>query len=499
LIFFPNCFGILSIVFDGFGGDDSNPRIVPFLPRRATVHLNGYREADTFEVEFDAKLFPFSPELLRSAAVELFMFQTDGLLVNALEAHKSNGQEVWNLSQFTTPDETGNNPNRVIAGLVDSADLHYGEDGRSFKVQGRDYTALLVGRDWPDGKRIPIGEDLAQTVQDLVDEAVGASVRNAPSGQITKTGKSTLFVRYIGSDQVETTANGQGATKRKEQVFKPPPKVGAHHSKTQKKGFPVHSGKNYWDVIYDLCVRHGKIAFVSGNTVVISDPHTLTQISADNALKVAYGRNLQNLEISRHMGKEAVPQIVAYTYDKATRKQIAVKWPDKPFPALKQTSQKGHGAAEITGIGTVKEQTLRIIPPQSITDPATLQAYCKAYYDNLARSEASIKFTTKFLKDLNSSNMLAVRPGDPVRVQFDPFRVEDMRNLDEFQRYNRMLELGYSDEVAELVATEFDKLNRFQAPYYVKDVSFSWDKDSGISIDVEALNYIAPTRSDGPG
>jgi len=43
MLFYPQCFGFLSVVFDGFvdGGTDAQPRIIPFLPRSAQVHMNG--------------------------------------------------------------------------------------------------------------------------------------------------------------------------------------------------------------------------------------------------------------------------------------------------------------------------------------------------------------------------------------------------------------------------------------------------------------------------
>lgn len=479
MLFYPMCFGFLSVVFDGFSeeGTDANPKIVPFLPRSASVHMNGYREADTFEIDFDAKSFPFSPEVIRSCAVELFMFQTDGMLVDALESHLTSGTQ-WNLSRFQTPE------NRVISGLIDEATLHYGDDGRSFRVTGRDYTSLLINRDWPDGKRVPTGGQLDDVVQALVDDAVGAKLH----------GGRTLTVEYRGEEDIVTRAQGRSLTKK--DVISRPPSVGSKHSKTQKKGFPVHSGRNYWDVIYDLCLRHAKIAYVSGNSVIISDPHTLTAQADSEAIRVAYGRNLKHLDVARHMGKEAVPQIVASVYNKVTGKSITAKWPKELTPQLKQSSQKGSGAADVTGIGTVREQTLRITPPQSITDAGLLEKYCKGYYDNLARHEGSIKFATKVLRDLKGDDILSLRPGLPVRVEFDAFVSEDFKELSENERFSRMRELGYSEEVSEIVAVEYDRLHQFEAPFYCKDVSFSWSLEDGLQVEVEGINYISPAKDD---
>lgn len=484
MLFYPQCFGFLSVVFDGFvkEGTEATPKIIPFLPRRAQVHMNGYHDADTFEIEFDAKSFPFSPEVLRSCAVELFMFQTDGQIVNALETHTDSGAS-WNLSTYQT------DQNRVISGLIDEASLHYGDDGRSFRVSGRDYTALLINRDWPDKKRVPVGGQLDDVVQALVDEAVGAKAH----------GGRTLTVVYKGEDDVNVRAQGRALTQKVVTIKKTAPTTGHKHSKTQKKGFPVKSGRNYWDVIYSLCLRHSKICFVSGNSLIISDPHSLTAQSDASAIRVAYGRNLKYLEVSRHMGREAVPQIVATTYDKKHQVAIEAKWPEKLTPNLKNSNGiKGKGAADITGAGTVREQTLRVTPPQSIVDPGELRKYVKAYYDNLGRREGSIRISTKALKDLKGDDILAIRPGDPVRIEFDAFVSEDFKELSEHERYSRMRQIGYSDEVSEIVAVEFDRLQQFSTPFYAKDVSFSWSIDAGIEVQLEGINYISPKRDDVP-
>lgn len=489
-IFFPQCFGFLSAVLDGFGGGNSSPQVIPFLPRHASVLLNGYREADTFEVEFDAKAFPFSPELIRSAAVELYVFQTDGLLVDGLQKHVQD-DVVFDFSQFQTHDRTDEvtgeqiRGNLVVTGLVDNASLQYGTSGRSLRLSGKDYTSLLVGRDWPPDKRVPVGKSLKDTVQDLVDESIGSSSAG-----------TTLTVRYLDPADVKTVAQGRGLTQKS--VTTQSPEVGKkHHPAVKAKGFPVRSGKNYWDVIYGLCLDHGKICYVSGFDVVISDPHTLTQASAQTAAKVAYGRNLRQIEFERAMGKEAVPQVQTFCYDPLTRKQVLVKFPDPVTAQVRQSGQQGQGAADVTGVGTVRESVLKVPPPQGVTDPEMLRSYLKSYYHNVARHEGSMRFQTKSLSDLDGNDLIHLRPGDPVLVSFDAFSVEDLRQLkSDGEREDRLRELGYSKQVAQLVANNFDKLAQLQTPYYVKDVALTWSNSDGLEIDVEGINYIAPARDD---
>jgi hypothetical protein len=78
--YYPGCRAILQVVLDTFGpDDDSEPLVVPVLPKKATIHRNSYRQADSYEIGFDAGDLPFDPRLVRAGAAEIYLFQTDGL------------------------------------------------------------------------------------------------------------------------------------------------------------------------------------------------------------------------------------------------------------------------------------------------------------------------------------------------------------------------------------------------------------------------------------
>lgn len=501
--FYPYCFGVMQVVFDGLGSGNSEPTQIEFTPRSATVNLNGFKEADTFELEIDGKLFPLSPEMLKNAQIELYMFHTDSALDEPLVQDLGNGKKKSNLSKWAFDTNTdGSRRYLLVAGLIDEATLSYTEDGQSFRVTGRDYTALLLGKDWPDGKKCPIGQDLSLVVQNLVNEA---TVR------VDNPNAKTLTVVYLPPEEVETDKEAKTLT-QKTVIIKPPKGAKGstgiaqrfsgstyNHSATKKKAFPVRSGKTYWDVIYDLCIAHNKIAFVRGTDVVISDPHTLTQASADKAIRVAYGRNLRHLSISRNLGRQSVPQIIGSVYSAKERKSITAKWPrDRDLkPTLKRSTDKGKGAREITGLNTVKEMSRRVIPPQSITDFKLLEEYLKSCYDAIARHESKVSFATGTLSDLDGRDMLQLRPGDPVKVEFDTYITSVFREVSGPQaRYDILKNLGYSDDIASLVAFFYDSLRYYQAPIYVTDTTFGWDKDSGISVEVSGFNYFAPKRDD---
>jgi hypothetical protein len=467
-VFFPQCYATLKCVFDGFGGSDSNPTVFNVRPRSASAHLNGYKEADTFEVEFDAATFPFSPELVRSMAVELYLFQTEQLT----------GDVTDYLNRMD---------NLTVVGLVDEASYHASGEGRIFRVSGRDYTALMLDRQWDPTKKVPVGQPLDTVVQTLVDEASGA----ATHGRV-------LTVQVVGTDAVPTLAPEDAAsnalltagkyrvhTTKKGVTTLRVPTSGKGHVHTNKKGIPVKGGSNYWDVIYRLCIRHGFIVFVRGTDVVISKPQVLTEATTGRLRSVAYGRDLMSLDINRKMGKETVPQIKCISYDPVSMQAISAVYPAK---AKERT----------TGIGTKKNE-IREVVVDGITDPALLLQYAEMYYNALARQEAAFKFSTKDLKDLDDNDLIWLRPGDPVQIGFDAIKAEDLKQLSEGERVDQLLALGYDIQVATLVATEYDKVNTFRSPFYTKGVDITFDASSGIQIDVEAINFISVGRDGDNG
>jgi hypothetical protein len=433
--YYPKCRAILSIVFDGFGGSDSEPTIVQVIPRSAQVYLNGYKEADTWELEFDAKALPISPDLIRSLAAEIYIFDS--------------GSTGSDLSAFATDEH------RLVTGLADNAEMSYGKEGRVFRVDGRDYTGLLLDRQWDPKVKVPSGVLLTKAVQKLVDDGVGAA----------KHGGRTLTVKWVSDDPI--------------------PVVGATSTKTKKNGQPVKDGSSFWDVIYRLVLREGKIVFVRGFEVVITDPQTMTLQSAAQTAKVAYGRNLSTLKVERKLGKEKTPQCKVVSYDPTTRTAISAVFPERKDPVK-------------TGVGTNKEE-VQVFTVRGIQDRTALKKHAEAMYNNLARAEAKAQFTTKSLTDLSEVevSLLRLRAGQPISVSFDPFNVElleEMPTAD--QRYRYLLTQGYSSQVAALVADSYELVDQFRRPLYVREVGVSWSHQEGITLDIEAMNFVVPDRDD---
>jgi hypothetical protein len=451
-LYYPQCRINLSAVFDGFGGRDQPVTMTDIIPYSANLHLNSYKEADTWEVSFDSKAFPFSPELLRSVAVEVYVYQTPDQV----------SPYVWNA------------PEHLLAtGLVDSAVITQDENGGIVSLSGRDYTSLLIDRQWDPTEsgqrgRVPDG-DLDKIVQQLVDEAVNAD----------EIGR-TLTVKFLDFEVAPQTSKVAKTVTRKKVTIKPPT-TSKSRSSRKKRGVAVKSDSTYWDVIYKLCLSYGFIVYVRGFEVVIAKPHVL-QAESENFYRVAYGRNLLSLEVERKLAKDAVPQIRVRSYDPVSKQAIEGSFPE--------------GREQVvTGVGTRKEE-YRVFTVPDVSDESTLKEIARSTYYTLARGEGTIRFSTPHLRDLENADLLRMRAGDAVQIVWDAFNSEVMLDskISREQKISILLALGYSSQVAALVAEQYTKLDYFRQPFYVKNVNVTWDLDQGISFDVEAMNFINPAR-----
>ena len=479
--FYPECRVNLSVVFDGFGGKDKPQVIEDIIPLTASVHLNSYKEADTWEITFDAQRFPFSPELVKSAAVEIYMYQREDLTSDPFYADIPQPTfSITGLVDFAVRAEAADRDRReklMVTGLVDTLNMTQDEQGGVVSMSGRDYTALLIDREWDpseSGKRgrIPDGP-LDEVVQKLVDEAVNAD----------EIGR-TLEVAFIDYEITPSTNNVAKTVTQKKVTIKSPP-TSKSRSKRKGRGIAVKSDSTYWDVIYKLCMSYGFICFVQGFNVYIAKPHVL--YSDQEALwgywRVAYGRNLESLSVERKLSKEAVPQIRVRSFD--PKSKIAI---EGRFPKDKEN-------ITTTGVGTKKEE-YRVYTVPDITDANTLKEIARSTYFALARGEGQITFSTPALKDLDNKDLLRMRAGDAVYIEWDAFDAKIMTNakLGTEQKVSALLALGYKRDVAQLVATQYDKLDYFRQNFYVRTVRYDWNQDSGVRVEVEAINFINAER-----
>lgn len=493
-VYYPQARAILQLIFDGYGSSarDSEVIAIPIIPKNVTVHVNSYRQADSFDLVFEAGDLPLDPRLIRAGAAEIFLFQTagpgdarrvldrreplsdgDAGAVRPRDPIDTIGLELGiesSRDRFTL----GNKPR--IVGLIDDVDLELSESGKWVSLKGQDYTAYLAAIQFPPNengtaRRIPTGKRLDLIVDDLLGEA-------DPDGQ--------LAVAVRGLDAATL------------------PTVGAEVG-TNKRGIPVEQGTSYWDVIYKLVERYGMICFVDGLDVVISRPKTITDRDVPSIKRMAWGKNLQHLSMKRHLGKEQAPTIVVRSYvpGKGT---LTAEYPDGQIdraatvvtrgskPQFKRrvktkttTTKKGKVKT------TVRERDeYQIVTVHGITDPAALRRIAENRYHLLGKSERTVVASTRDLRDLRHADILGVSAGDAFTIEWDEFNRELLSNpsIAMSAKVRHLVARGFNAAVAAEIAKRYEILQGLDRPLRFKEGTIEYDADNGVSIEMELQDFM---------
>lgn len=457
-LFWPRCRAMLSVVFDGHSADpraNSKPLTVDCAPKSCTVTRNTYHEADTWSMEFEARVLPFDPEAIASCAVRIYMWDSRG------------DEDVeWHVDGF-----------EMLRGLADEIKFTAGSSNRMVTMSGRDYTAVLDG-EWDPKKQIPAGVPLDEAVQAIADDA-------APESSSAR-----FLIDFEATDDAGKPIK--------------PPIVGAARRSTKKKGLWVKPGKTHWEVIYEMVISDGFIVFVRDSTIVIANPRTQTKRSLADAPRIIYGRNLVEMTASRKLAKERVPRIIIVYWDAKTRQKFEVAYPT--------TTDLAEAKRQITtGLGLKKNEDMRLPAPKGVHDRDTAFRYARMRWDLMARAESEYSVKTRCMtvdagdaaqlldEQLGGGfnvefNMMGLVAGDAIGIGFDPFNRELLRTLSIPERVEAIEAQGYQPAIANFVAQNLDRIDQFRQPYYVKKAEYVFDVEDGLEITVDGANYANERR-----
>lgn len=513
--FYPQARAILQVVFDGFGDTarDTAPKVIPVLPKAVAIVRNSYSQADSWELVFDAGDLPIDPSLIRSGAAEIYLFQLSEIEQRVVD-RRDPLSELDNAG--TTPrdpvdtallgaaalagaagfDGTAsgirgrmardrftydNRPS--IVGLFDRSSLTLSQDGRWVSINGQDYTAHLISLQWPPlpngrARRIPVGKRLDETLADMLAEA-------DPLGRLQ------VALRGVEADEL--------------------PIVGANGVRSHRRGIPIGGETNYWEVMYKTATRYGFILYVDGLDVVLAKPRNLDEDAAGRIKRLAWGVNLDTLELSREHGKEQSPTIVVRSYDATSRQLLEVEYPEGEYRRAYKAGDKGktwgnakqsRGAATTTTQRTSKKgkvsTTIRnrdeyqIIPVHGVTDPVALRRIAETYYHLRGRAERRVVPTTRDLRDMRESDLLTLSAGDAVMIEWDDFNRAVMTNpnLSQAEKLDHLVGRGFNTEVAAAIVDAYDRLRGLERPLRFKEGTIRYDADQGVTIEMDLQDFM---------
>lgn len=461
-VYYPQAGATLRVVWEDFGNKSSilaqDVYTLAVIPRRGKVSINSYTQADTFELELDYTCFPFDPRCIRSAQVSIHIEDMGALKTTfgqqkQIELRSDGGIGINPLSQS----------NAVFIGFCDEESITLNDSTRTIVFKGRDYTALFLDAPWP-GKLIKNDLGTLDTVLRTILSQLPAA------GDIKlddRTGLSFL-------PQVPSLDLGKLAGKKN----------------------PRHK-ENYWDVITRVAGEAALIAYIELDKLVLTKPRTL--YDKNKAVQFFYGKNIRDLEFMRKIGRQKNFNVRVSSFSTEEKRKITA---DIPREARTLPGAGKDVLIEKVAVkGGVAEKSDEPAPFLSffVADVGSKLALIERgekVYEEIARQQLEGKFSTMEFEAKQGDNPLSascfdltkLRNGTPVRIEIAP---EDLafinREADVNRRTSFLVRRGYDVKTARALA---DALQKFDTPFYTREVTFSWDAEGGFKTDVDFINFI---------
>lgn len=464
-VYYPQAAMTLNVLWEDFNlkSDAALQKTysMPILAKNVSVEINDYTTADTFECEIDYKHFPFDPRMIRACGVTIHM-------ENTLSVFDGN-----NTLRAIKPTIA----NTIFQGFADEESISFDDDNRTVKLSGRDFTALLIDRQYSKGP-LDVARPLNVVLQGLLDD-------------LKETQPLKLDIRPAELEMPTLAAY-----------------YNDNHQLSGKKN--IDRDENYWDVIQDLVARAGLISFIELDKLVLTKPRALYGQAANKSKVFVYGRNLSNLEIKRKIGRKKNFNVIVRSL--AGKEVIEAKIPAEATQEWSDATGMSIGEVKIPEIGpkgeAVPPEKWKAAPYLSFRVPNCnskdqLIKYAQEIYEEIGRQQLEGSFETKdmetwtiadaeakkvSLSHAEAFNILKLRNGTPIQVRIDQGDLKGISNMASVASRQHYLELrGYESSIARIFA---QSMGRFPDVFYTKSVRFTLDNDNGFSCQVEFLNFI---------
>lgn len=466
----------LRVVWEDFGQSQKDSLqevyVLPIMCRRVTVAINDYMQADTFNCEIDYKQFPFDPRSIRACGVSIHMENMEKL-------YGADGKIL---------EIKANTENKIFMGFADEESISFDDTKRTVRLEGRDFTSILLDRKYTRKEPLDITKRLDVLVQSLLDEL-----------------KETTAIKVdprLGDDGEELPVIAK---------FAPD-----YHPLGNMRN--RQDNESYWNVITDLCSRAGVIAFIELDKLVITKPSVL--YNRKQAIQFVYGKNISDLEYKRKLGrkkyfnvavrslnmnlkdnpvllaeipKDATPEWIASTGIPAERVQI---------PVINTDGSKG----------TPRDApTMAFLLPDIANKDALIQRG-QEIYEELSRQQIEGSFKTKEMEAADGFgecfDLTMLRNGKPIQIRIDQGDMDGITDVTDPQATGArkkkaeiatkqfLMKRGYPEKIADALAETLNN-DRLSAPFYTKAAQITLDAEQGFSLKVDFINFIDLPKSLG--
>lgn len=422
----------------------------PIRVRSATIVSNDHNHADELEIEAAWSDAGIDPRFIRDANVKLYL------------GDAASGETM---------------PLRFV-GIARSVERSSSDGGSSVSIRAQDFTALFL-----DAKPYP--SDAAPRFSDSLVDA-WRKVCDSTGVRSLQTGKIVSTVERL-REQIEF----RGGVDRGQKIgYGLPPRIA-------KLGRVVpKSGADAWAVWQQTVSNLGLVTWMEFDKVVVSTSVDAYADNPDGVPVVVWGKNILEIKESSLAGY-AAKGVGVMSFDAQTGRTIEAVYPDPSDPRVRRARAT---AARKSGMSasTAKSDNYEWFEYHGSISPERLQDIARRTWEERSRQEIEGSFSTAEMRvetsDRREFDMLKLRSGDSVRIDIDSSIDRGVfAALSEDYRVGYLMERGYAEGVAKLLAKNAKELLRLGTTYKAKEVrtKLETSEDGGtFAIDVSFYNRI---------
>ncbi len=468
-------------------GNDPDDLVVigELTPSFCKILRNGLNAADEFDLDIDFRDAPFDPRAIRAVFVEISMgVVPSDQFAAGIEGASVNGTL---MSQIERNEDTDSTVRTKFFGFADEHGVSFGE-GDTISFSGRSIDSLLMTVDMADEDSIDLKRPLVEGVRNLLDKYVETQGMEVVFGNPQQPIGTSLGP--IPDAAMPATSKARKGT------------LNNRARSTDRQRMKL------WDHITEVVQSVGYIPLVRGIRLYLADPRTFT-LGEDKAKKVVWGRNLEELSLTRNLGGTVKARTIEVrSYDSDVGKTRWARYPVRDgakksgiYPEEKPEPTR---ANEVTPSGVATDEVM-IVPVKGITENATLERIAASVFQQFGRQEIEGSFRTMDVTSVDGEegDLLNLYPADAVEVLIasddsvpNGEKGTAKSNLQELQaqsiarRNDYLRGLGYSTELSKKMATAQQTVADQQTTFRVAEVSVIWNIEDGFEIEVGINNFL---------
>jgi hypothetical protein len=462
-------------------------------PVRARIERNSIRTPDECEITLDFRDAPLDPRVIRAAFVELVI----GVVPPDDFERGIRGGKRPNGTSYAQIDPESPLGSRFV-GFVDDWQVNHADDGDVVVLKAVDPTVLLTTRQITAADAIDLTLPVADGVQALVNR----------------------FVSSRGMEVIYGSPPNGSGSRGPTPADAIPAQRKARRGKVSKRAL-AGGEMSAWDHISDVVGAVGLVPLMVGWKLFLMQPRTFFA-RTDNAKRLVYGRNLEDLRFARKIGGVKVPTVEVRSSDPVQGRTLWARWPVKA--GLRDSGVYGETnpppatrGSNVTPSGQASDE-IRQFRVQGIGDLPTLREAARSIFEQIGRQEIEGSFKTSDLTSFQGDelDLLNLTTGDAVELLIAPLNaasngdslggspdgspsnLQELHSMSVARRQQFLQRVGWSPGAAARMA-EVQEQTALNTIFRVSEVSLDFSADEGVAIEGSFVNFLVAREAPEDG